>query len=258
MVDAIVLDKQRYWDSCAQLYDERIQMITYQQYVTLATHTEASNAKRILELAIGTGTHTLFLAKTLLKRGATLVCTEISQKMLELAKSKFEDEEFASFKHNRVSFTFDESYLSGSPKISIENLRDGLDEKDRFVFGCIANNEVLPFPDSHFDCYIAPLSLQLVHSYSAMLAEAYRVTSAGGKVGFSVWGRREHIQMYPLLERVLERHGLGPATKPTKTNYDICLNREEVRKLMTEMGFTNIKMWFQPVNYIFDSFEDFY
>ena len=129
---------------------------------------------------------------------------------------------------------------------------------DRLVFGCMANNEILPFPDNHFDCYIAPLSLQLVYSYKAMLAEAYRVTRAGGKIGFSVWGRREHIQIYPILERVLERHGLGPASKPTKTNYDICLNRDEVRKEMTEMGLINIKMWFQPVNYIFDSFDCFY
>jgi ubiquinone/menaquinone biosynthesis C-methylase UbiE len=45
----------------------------------------------ILELAIGTGSHTLFLAKTLMQRGATLVCTEISPKMLELAHEKLSD-----------------------------------------------------------------------------------------------------------------------------------------------------------------------
>jgi hypothetical protein len=25
----VVEDKQKYWDSCAQLYDERIQLVTY-------------------------------------------------------------------------------------------------------------------------------------------------------------------------------------------------------------------------------------
>ena len=87
--DKVVEDKQKYWDSCAQLYDQRIQMITYQQYVTLVTHTEAARCKRILELAIGTGTHSLFLAQTMLQAGATLVVTEISKGMLELAQGKF-------------------------------------------------------------------------------------------------------------------------------------------------------------------------
>lgn len=91
--DKIVQDKQKYWDSCAKLYDEHIQLISYQPYVTLLTHTKASSAKNILELAIGTGTHTLYFAKTLMQRGATLVCTEISSKMLELAKQKFEQDD---------------------------------------------------------------------------------------------------------------------------------------------------------------------
>jgi hypothetical protein len=37
--DKIVEDKQRYWDSVANLYDEHIQLISYQPYITLLTHT---------------------------------------------------------------------------------------------------------------------------------------------------------------------------------------------------------------------------
>lgn len=76
--DKIIEDKQRYWDSCAKLYDDRIMLITYQSYITLAIHTEVQKCEKILELAIGTGTHTLHLANTLLKKGGTIVCTEIS------------------------------------------------------------------------------------------------------------------------------------------------------------------------------------
>jgi hypothetical protein len=60
------------------MYDRRIQKISYQPYITLITHVEAEKAERILELAIGTGTHSLNFAKTLMKKGATMVCTEIS------------------------------------------------------------------------------------------------------------------------------------------------------------------------------------
>ena len=67
---------------------------------------------------------------------------------------------------------------------------------------------------------MAPLSLHIVNDYKKMLSEALRVLKKGAKAGFSLWGRRENITIYPLLEGVMERHGLGPQTKPVKTNYD--------------------------------------
>ncbi len=153
-------------------------MISYQPYITLATHTEAVKSQKILELAIGTGTHTLYLAKTMMQRGATLVCTEISPKMLEYAHSKFTDQEneFICHLHNKVNFRInDETLLDGKSKIALDSLREGLDSRDRLIYGIIANNECLPFEDSQFDCYISPLSLQLVHDYKKQLSEALRV-----------------------------------------------------------------------------------
>lgn len=143
-------------------------MISYQPYITLATHTEAAKSNKILELAIGTGTHTLYLAKTLMQRGSTLVCTEISSKMLEFAHVKFKDpeNEFIVMPHNKIHFRLnDETLIDGKLKLKIESLRIGLESEDRLVYGLIANNECLPFEDSEFDCYISPLSLQLVHDY---------------------------------------------------------------------------------------------
>ena len=34
----------------------------------------------------------------------------------------------------------------------------------KFVFGCQANNEILPFPDNYFGAYISNLSLMIVHN----------------------------------------------------------------------------------------------
>lgn len=67
-----------------------------------------------MELAIGTGTHTLNLSKTLMKEGSTLVCTEIAGKMLEMAKEKFEkDEGFSKGERNKAVFRMDEALLLG-------------------------------------------------------------------------------------------------------------------------------------------------
>ena len=172
-------DKQKYWDSVVSLYDEHIQLISYQPYVTLLTHTQAHKCKNILEVAMGTGTHTLYFAKTLMQRGANIVCTEISPKMVAMAEEKFRDpeNEFCTFPYNKVHFRHDEDLLDGSVKLNLQEVREGkvTDERDRLVFGCISNNEFLPFPDNTFDCYIAALSLQLVHDYKKQLAEALRV-----------------------------------------------------------------------------------
>jgi hypothetical protein len=97
-----------------------------------------------------------------------------------------------------------------------------------------------------------------VHDYKRQLSEALRVSQPGSKMGFSVWGLRQNILIYPLVEEILERHGLGPQTKPAKTNYDIANNSEEIKREMLAMGFINIKMWFQPMNFIFQTFEEFF
>jgi hypothetical protein len=65
---------------------------------------------------MGTGTHTLYFAKTLMQRGAMIVCTEISPKMVELAEFKFNDpeNEYSTFSYNKMHFRHDEDLLDGS------------------------------------------------------------------------------------------------------------------------------------------------
>ena len=46
---------------------------------------------------------------------------------------------------------------------------------DRLVFGCVADNMRLPFPDGHFDCYISNLSLMIVPDYLRQISECHRV-----------------------------------------------------------------------------------
>ena len=61
----------------------------------------------------------------------------------------------------------------------------------KFVLGCQANNELLPFPDGHFGAYISNLSLMLVNNYNNQLLEAYRVLKMGSAACFTIWGQDE-------------------------------------------------------------------
>lgn len=62
-----------------------------QAFTTLTVHTAVHTRKRVLEVACGSGMHTLHLAKTMLQRGAVLVNCDISEEMIKLARHKFED-----------------------------------------------------------------------------------------------------------------------------------------------------------------------
>ena len=53
--------------------------------------TDATSKKNILEIACGTGMHSLAFAKSMMKEGSTLVCTDISDKMVTSAKGRFEN-----------------------------------------------------------------------------------------------------------------------------------------------------------------------
>lgn len=62
-----------------------------QAFTTLAVHAAAHTKKRILEVGCGSGMHSTYLAKSMLKRGSCLVCTDISEEMIKLLKAKFEN-----------------------------------------------------------------------------------------------------------------------------------------------------------------------
>jgi ubiquinone/menaquinone biosynthesis C-methylase UbiE len=95
------------WDNFAKLYDQYIQMNMLQGFTTLAVHTKAHSRKRILEVACGSGLHTLFFAKTMLQRGAVVVSTDISEEMIKLAKNRFEDttNDYLAIEGNKVKIS---------------------------------------------------------------------------------------------------------------------------------------------------------
>ena len=91
-----------------------------------------------------------------------------------------------------------------------------------------------------------------------MLAEALRVVKPGSLLGFTAWGRRENFVNFQILEQILEKYGGGPKEPPKRTNYDRGANPELLKQEMEEIGFTDIRMWYQHMNFIYQSFEEFF
>jgi hypothetical protein len=53
-------------------------------------------------------------------------------------------------------------------------------------------------------------------------------------------------------------HGIGPKDKPSKTNFHLGVNPETFKEELESFGFTNIKIWYQPMYFPFESFEDYW
>ena len=204
-----------------------------QPFTTLAVQTGVHSKKRILEVACGSGMHSLFLAKTMLQRGGVLVSCDISDEMINLAKHKFEDpaSEYSVIEGNKAVIKTEELVPVGQQDFDLEGfLRDQeVGESDRMVLGCLANNECLPFKDATFDCYLANLSLMLVDNHKNMLKEALRVTQSGAALAFTVWGRKQNITNFSILEDVFAKHGLAPKIPSSKTPYDLGANPDTLR-----------------------------
>ncbi len=95
-------------------------------------------------------------------------------------KAKYEPEEsfYSSICGNKVLIRTDDVAPLGEHSFDLEEeiKKHTESPEDRFVFGCKANNESLPFKDETFDCYLANLSLMLVDNHTNQLKEALRVT----------------------------------------------------------------------------------
>jgi SAM-dependent methyltransferase len=159
----------------------------------------------------------------MLARGACLVSTDISEEMMRLTSEKFQsDTDFHAVPGNKSDIRVEEFPTSD---FDIEaHLKDSLSfnhDKDRAVIGRIANNESLPFKSESFDCYLACLSLMLVDNYLNMLEEAFRVCQSGATLAFTVWGRKENIQIFEILDDVITKHDLKSPVPPKKTSYDL-------------------------------------
>lgn len=112
----------------------------------------------------------------MLKKGSALVCTDISDQMIEKTREKFAnpENEYTAFPTNRQEIEAKE--LAGAFDLESHLRCVDFKENERYVMGSIANNEMLPFKDATFDCYLGNLSLMLVDNYKNMLNEALRVT----------------------------------------------------------------------------------
>lgn len=120
--------------------------------------------KNVLEIACGTGRVTRHLVQQI-PPGGTLIATDISADMIEVAGSVVMDE-----------------------KITWQ----------------VADAQHLPFDDDSFDHVVCQFGLMFVPDKSKAVSEIYRVLSKGGKFLFNVWDSVEKNPRTVLFKKILD------------------------------------------------------
>lgn len=121
----------------------------------------------------------------------------------------------------------------------------------------IGNAEVLPFEDEQFNGIVSMFLLPFVSDTEKHLSEIYRVLKPQGLISVSMWAPNQRIEdgwdLRATIEHQLTKKGILPEhqdkwdvlIETTKINAknidDRKLTAEEMKKLLTDAGFTNIK-----------------
>ena len=111
------------------------------------------------------------------------------------------------------------------------------------------------FEDEQFDVVVSNLCLQLVSSPQNMVSESFRVLKKGGYAGFSVWGKKEYSKHFHATEEILKKNGIF--FPPTRSNYKISENVDELKSLFEKNGFKKFKYEYLDSILKVLSFEDF-
>lgn len=114
-------------------------------------------------------------------------------------------------------------------------------EADRLIRWEEASVERLPLPDASIDVVLCQQGLQFFADRGAALAELFRVTRPGGRLGLSTCRAIEHQPGYAALIAALVRHLGAEAGAALRSPYALG-DAEQVRALVTRAGFTDARV----------------
>jgi len=255
-------ERREHWDHLASWYNDDAQWFSLQGLITCvlagSVRDDGITPQRILEVACGPGLHSRLIAESFLRpNGGVLVSTDFSMNMLEYVKESYKGSDYSLVEGNKylIDETFDSSE-SSTEKCDIESIIRSQGDFRKFVYACCANNECLPFPDQSFTAYISNLSLMLVKSPKSQLKEAYRVLKPNARAVFTIWGRREKTYIDHAigiaLESIMNTSQKDAAKAVEKSShYDLSEGKLfNIEDTLKEIGFHNIKIWYQPMNFM--------
>jgi SAM-dependent methyltransferase len=164
---------------------------------------EPAPGQRILDLAAGPG-EVGFLAAPLLEPGGTLICSDSSEAMVEIAR-----ERAAALGLDNVEFK-------------------------------VLDGEWIDLELASLDAVLCRWGYMLMVDPAAALRETRRVLSSGGRLALAVWDSRERNPWSLIPNGVLVEHGLAQAPAPGAPGPFVMGDRELVATILEDAGFTDL------------------
>lgn len=159
---------QRYgWDKAAEYYEDSWKDQLKPAQDKLMQMTNLQPGEKVLETACGTGLVT-FRAARAVEPGGEVIATDLSDAMIELAKSRAEEQEIENVSFHRM------------------------------------DAEQLDFDDENFDAAICGLGLMYVPDPVQSLREMNRVLIPGGRAAVAIWGERRNCgwaEIFPVVDK---------------------------------------------------------
>ncbi|NQY92617.1 MAG: class I SAM-dependent methyltransferase [Campylobacteraceae bacterium] len=188
-------------------YERYLGPIIFEEYAEdLANRVCIPSNGTLLEIAAGTGMATRKLRDTL-SSTVHIIATDITNDMLDIAKTKFNEKENIEFK--------------------------------------IANALELPFEDGTFDVVVCQFSLMFFPNKSVAVKEAKRVLKPGGTFVFNVWDSFEHNQLVQTVSQTIMN--CLPFDPPSffKVPFGY-YNIDVIKTLLNDAGFGDIEIDILP------------
>ena len=168
--------------------------------VDMARRVAASGARRVLEIAAGTGIVTRQL-RDLLPDETELTATDLNPPMLEVARAKFRPDE-------------------------------------RVVFQP-ADATSLPFADKAFDAVVCQFGVMFFPDKEKSYHEVHRVLAPGGRYFFSVWDSHRRNPFGRLMHEAVTGFFPTDPPQFYQVPFSYCLI-DPIKEALTEAGFTDL------------------
>jgi SAM-dependent methyltransferase len=159
--------------------------------------------QRVLELAAGPG-EVGFRAARLIEPGGTLICSDQSEAMVEIARAR-------------------------AAQLGVRNVEFR-----------VLGGEWIDLELASVDAVLCRWGYMLMVDPAAALRETRRVLRSGGRVVLAVWDARERNPWSTIPTAVLVEHGLADAPVPGTPGPFALADAELLRAMLEEAGFTDI------------------
>ncbi|CAD8114896.1 unnamed protein product [Paramecium sonneborni] len=250
MQSDVVFRTVQNWDDYSDKYARRIQKNTSVFCMTLLNMLHYEEVENILDAGCGAGyLHQLMINQK--KVEAHLYGFDLSSQMVKRAGARMK-----RFLNQEKIGSLD---LLTQEEVDLVNFDDEIFKKINYHLSVGSVEDLSQYQNEMFDIYICNLVYQIIGNQEKAMIEAFRVLKPGGKLGITVWGRRENCVALWFLKELAIKTGLLKIRMQGGGKF--LQNSDELIQLATKTGFINLVCWQQmaPFDILsMNKIEDFF